>query len=199
MTRNKLAARMPARRVLRLAFVCAAALLAAGLLSACGKTHPADEPVREGLSVKLGGLHYTVFLTRQLNIKNEEDSGYLPGMEEAAPGRGLYGVFLQACNTGDSDADSTDRFSIVDSQGEKFEPTALDQTNPFAYHAGVVPPHNCEPPRGSLAQLGPTSGALLLFNLPLAATENRPLELHIQGGFNAEKGKPDEAVVTLDI
>jgi hypothetical protein len=120
-------------------------------------------------------------------------------MQEAAPGRGLYGVFLQACNTGGSAANATDRFTIVDSQGERFEPTVLDRTNPFAYQGGVVPAHNCEPRRGSLAYLGPTSGAMLLFNLPLAATENRPLELHIQGAFNAEKGKPEERVITLDI
>ena len=47
------------------------------------------------------------------------------------------------------------------------------------------------PARGSLAQQGPTSGAMLLFNLPLAATENRPLQLHI-------RGQQDQAIVTLN-
>ena len=68
----------------------------------------------------------------------------------------------------------------------------LNPTNPFAYHGGPVPADNCMPARGSLAQQGPTSGAMLLFNLPLAATENRPLQLHI-------RGQQDQAIVTLDI
>ena len=49
---------------------------------------------------------------------------------------------------------------------------------------------------GSLAQQGPTSGALVLFNLPLAATENRPLTLRIQGPAGTT---PAQAQVTLDI
>ncbi|MEA2493975.1 MAG: hypothetical protein QOJ29_1886, partial [Thermoleophilaceae bacterium] len=48
-------------------------------------------------------------------------------------------------------------------------------------------------------QQGPTSGALLLFELPLGSTENRPLELHIQGPFDSAQGKPSEATVILDI
>jgi hypothetical protein len=40
---------------------------------------------------------------------------------------------------------------------------------------------------------------MLLFELPLAATENRPLELHIEGPFDATTGKPSEARVILDI
>ena len=32
-----------------------------------------------------------------------------------------------------------------------------------------------------MAQLGPTAGSMLLFQFPLQNTENRPLELEIQG------------------
>lgn len=199
MSRNRLRARMAPRRAYRLVSICTSAVLAAGLLTACGKQHTAGEPVREGLSTPLGGLRYTVFMTRQLNLANEEDKGYVPGTKEAAPGHGWYGVFLQACNQGKRPAAAVDRFTIVDTQGEEFPATALDANNPFAFQGVMVPPENCEPARGSLAQQGPTSGAMLLFNLPLAATENRPLQLHIQGAFNPAKGKPDEAIVTLDI
>ena len=183
------------RRTPNLFVLCFVALVCLGALAGCGKSsNKPGETVREGLSTPLGGLRYTVFLTRQLNLKNEEDSGYLPGMKEAPPGRGLYGVFLQACNKGKNSASATptDEFSIVDSQGETFQATVLNPTNPFAYHGGPVPPDNCMPARGSLAQQGPTSGAMLLFNLPLAATENRPLQLHI-------RGQQTQAIVTLDI
>src|SRR4051795_9605961 len=184
------------RRRTNLLVICAFAALALVVLAGCGKeSNKEGETVREGLSTPLGGLRYTVFLTRQLNLKNEEDSGYLPGYKEAPPGKGLYGVFLEACNTGDKAAIASSHFYIEDTQGNRFQPQALGPKYPFAYRAGTVPPENCEPARGSLAQQGPTSGALLLFQLPLAATENRPLELHIQGPADAATGKASQAAV----
>ena len=191
------------RRRLKSIAVCALAVVSLGVFAGCGKvSNKPGELVPEGLSTPLGGLRYTVFLTRQLNLKNEEDKGYLPGHAEAPPGKGLYGVFLQACNLdtkNEAVAPAASRFYIEDAQGNRFEPQGLAGDNPFAYHGGAVPPQNCEPRRGSLAQQGPTSGALLLFELPLANTENRPLELHIEGPFNPAEGKPSEAAVTLDI
>jgi len=189
-----------ARSRLQLTALCALALLCLGAFAGCGKSgNKPGETVPEGLSTPLGGLRYTVFLTRQLNLANEEDKGYVPGHKEAPPGKGLYGVFLEACNNGKSNAAAASRFYIEDTQGERFEPEGLAEDNPFAYHGGNVSAQNCEPARGSLAQQGPTSGALLLFELPLASTENRPLELHIEGPFDAATGKPSEAKVILDI
>jgi hypothetical protein len=189
-----------ARRRTYIGLICALALVCAGLFAGCGKSsNDPGETVREGLSTPLGGLRYTVFLTRQLNLKNEEDGGYLPGHGEAPPGKGLYGVFLEACNKGKSDATASSHFYIEDTQGNRFEPEGLGTDNPFAYHGGIVTPHQCVPAIGSLAQQGPTSGALLLFELPLGSTENRPLELHIQGPFDSAQGKPSEATVILDI
>jgi hypothetical protein len=190
-----------ARSRLNLIALSALALVCLGVFAGCGKSsNKPGETVREGLSTPLGGLRDTVFLTRQLNVANEEDKGYLPGHKEAPPGKGLYGVFLQACN-GSSTATATaaSRFFIEDTQGNRFEPEGLGADNPFAYHGGAVQPQNCEPARGSLAQQGPTSGAMLLFELPLAATENRPLELHIEGPFDSATVKPAEATVILDI
>jgi hypothetical protein len=189
-----------ARRPLKPIALCALALLCMGVFAGCGKSsNKSGETVREGLSTPLGGLRYTVFMTRQLNLANEEDKGYVPGQAEAPPGKALYGVFLEACNKGDKEAIASSRFFVEDAQGNRFEPLGLAGDNPFAYHGGAVAPKNCEPTIGSLAQQGPTSGALLLFELPLSATENRPLELHIEGPFNPAKGKVDEATVVLDL
>jgi len=190
-----------ARRPLHVSLICALALVCLAAFSGCGKSsNDPGETVREGLSTPLGGLRYTVFLTRQLNLKNEEDSGYLPGHKEAPPGKGLYGVFIEACNKSQDDqAIASDSFYIEDTQGNRFDPEPLPKTNPYAYHGGTVDPENCEPARGSLAQQGPTSGSLLLFELPLAATENRPLELHIEGGYESGSNTRPEATVILDI
>src|SRR5690242_19854447 len=123
---------MAAERFRRIAAALLIAVLAATTLSACGKKHKLGEPIREGLSVPLGGLHYTVFLTRQLNLRLPEDGGYLPGVKEAAPGHGLFAVFLQGCNTGKHDAQAVglDAFSIVDAQGDTFQPVQLSPENP---------------------------------------------------------------------
>jgi hypothetical protein len=166
--------------------------------SACGKHHKAGEPVREGLGTPLDGVRYTVFITRQLNIRGEEDKGYYSG-KEAPPGSALYGVFLEACNDSKRDATAASRFEIHDTQGNVFQPKAVPGENTFAYKGGTLAPGSCIPTRGSLAELGPTSGSMLLFQLPLSATENRPLELVIEGSFDAAAGKPSEARVTLDI
>jgi hypothetical protein len=191
---------MAHRPLYRLAALCALAVVAAGALSACGKqSNKPGETVREGLSTPLGGVRYTVFLTRQLNLRSEEDKGYLPGVQEAPPKKGWYAVFLEACNKSKQEAVASDSFFITDTQGGRFEPTDLPTDNPFAYHGGVVPAENCDPRIGSLAQQGPTSGSVLLFQLPLAATENRPLELHIEGPFNPSEGKRSEATIILDI
>jgi hypothetical protein len=176
------------------------ALLAAAslVLSACGMHHKEGEPVREGLGIGLDGVRYTVFITRQLNLKSAEDIAYYSG-KEAPPGQALYGVFLEACNDGKRSAVASSRFEIHDTQGNVFEPKTLPGENTFAYKGGTLPPGNCIPAHGSLAQLGPTSGSMLLFELPLSAAENRPLELVIQGPFDPAAGKPSEAKVTLDI
>jgi hypothetical protein len=195
--------RLPARMTRRrsdLTLICVLALVCLGVLAGCGKSsNKPGETVREGLSTPLGGLRYTVFLTRQLNLASDEDKGYLPGFKEAAPGRGLYGVFLEACNKSDKAAIASSNFYIEDAQGNQFQPESLPRDNPFAFQGGNVPAKNCEPRRGSLAQQGPTSGAMLLFNLPLADTENRPLTLHIVGPFTSGSNTQQQAKVTLDI
>ena len=55
-------------------------------------------------------------------------------------------------------------------------------TNVFAYRPRPLKKGDCIPAAGSAASTAPTAGALLVFRLPVAATENRPLELYISAG-----------------
>jgi hypothetical protein len=171
-------ARMP-RRLLML--LCLAAL--AGGVAACGNSDVklgVDEPAPEGLAIELGDIDYNVFITRQLNLKVTPDKAYFEG-PEAEPGETLYGVFIQVCNHSGDTQQTADDFKIKDNQGNEFEPEELPEDNAFAYHSGELPPDECFPEAGSVAQLGPTAGTMLLFRLPLANTEYRPLELEVEG------------------
>ena len=158
-----------------------ALLLVAGGLGACGEKGEERDPTREGLELPLRGLEYNVFITRQLNVEIPPDEAYYNG-PEPPKGQSLYGVFIQVCNRSKVARRSAEEFEIVDSQGAKFKPKELPKDNAFAYHPETLNPQQCIPEGGSVAQLGPTAGSLLMFQLPLTVTENRPLELEIKQG-----------------
>jgi hypothetical protein len=184
-------------RIPRAALACLLALGLAFGAAGCQKKHKAGEPLREGLDVLVGGVDFNVFITRQLNIKDPEDSGYYSG-PEAPPGSALYGVFVEVCNHGKHAAQAADTFTIVDTQGNEFKPLELPRDNLFAYRSRRLAPGDCIPTPGSIPATAPTSGSLVLFKLPLTATENRPLELEIDGA-DAATGKPARGRVELDI
>ena len=75
---------------------------------------------------------------------------------------------------------------MTDTAGDVFRPTPVTGTNPFAYHSVMVAPYDQLPLVGSLAADGPTSGAALLFKVPLASFDNRPLVLHIVDPTNPQ-------------
>jgi hypothetical protein len=179
---------MPARMPRRLLMLLCAACLSAGA-AACGNADEepgVDHPAREGLALNLGGVDYNVFITRQLNTRIPPDDAYVEAGTEPDAGETLYGVFLQACNPAKEDGDPAstqpvDAFKIVDNQGNEFEPEELPEDNHFAYHPRELLPQECIPEAGSVAQLGPSAGSMLLFRLPLENTEYRPLELELEG------------------
>ena len=172
-------------------------------LSACASDEELGykEPAREGLAVTVGGIDYNVFITRQLNLRDPEDRAYYAGAE-APPGSTYYGVFIQACNRQEGDdaaADATEHFRVVDSQGNEFAPRELPPGNIFAYRARRLAPEQCIPEAGTIAAGAPAAGALLLFELPLAATENRPLELEITSPATAAGAEHRKGRVELDV
>ncbi len=169
-------------RLRRLTLAACVLAVAAPLgLAACGEEHPGvDEPAREGLALELDGVTYNVFITRQLNIKVPPDDAYFDG-PEPEPGETLYGVFIQVCNNSDEPRETVSEFVVKDNQDNEFEPEELPEDNAFAYSARTLNPDECIPEAGSVAQLGPSAGSMLLFQLPLDATENRPLELEVEG------------------
>jgi hypothetical protein len=171
---------------------CVVALAAPTGLAACGNNEEqgVDEPAREGLAIGMGGIDYTVFITRQLNPDITPDNAYVT--TQAPPGQALYGVFLKACNVSGERREVASEFTVRDNQDNTFHPEPLPDDNHFAYIPQPLDPDECIPRAGSVAQLGPTAASMLLFQLPLENTENRPLELEIEQ--NGEK-----RTFTLDI
>jgi hypothetical protein len=164
----------------RLALALCLLGLAAGV-AACGDEEPGvDAPAREGLALGLDGIDYNVFITRQLNPSIPPDDTYYTGAEPD-PDETLYGVFVQACNNSDQSRETAEDFKVVDNQGNEFEPEQADAGEVIAYEPRELAPEECIPEAGSLAQLGPEAASMLLFRLPVAVTENRPLELEIEG------------------
>lgn len=189
---------MLTRRLARVAS-CAAATCALVVLAACSSGAEEDEAHREGLALPLEGITYNVFITRQLNLRDVEDMGYVRGLPGPPPGSTYYGVFLEACNVSEEPLTTASSFRIVNTAGEEFEPLDIAPENPFSYAPTVLDPDHCVPAEGSLASSGPTAGELLIFEVPLAATENRPLELEIFDGFDVSEGRPNELRFELDI
>jgi hypothetical protein len=101
--------------------------------------------------------------------------------EEPPAGETLYGVFIQVCNNSDEPRETVGEFLVKDNQENSFEPEELPEDNVFAYSPRTLNPDECIPEAGSVAQLGPSAGSMLLFQLPLENTENRPLELEMEG------------------
>jgi hypothetical protein len=159
---------------------CVLAVAATLGLAACGDEEPGvDEPAREGLALELEGVSYNVFITRQLNPRVVPDGAYVS--DEPPPGETFYGVFIQACNNSEEAHQTVENFVVKDNQDNEFEPEELPEDNDFAYSSRMLEPDECIPEAGSVAQLGPTAGSMLLFRFPLETTENRPLELEMEG------------------
>jgi hypothetical protein len=183
------------------AFFCVLAL-AGGVLAGCGENPRENDASREGLPEEVGGIDYNVYITRELNLRDVEDSGYYKG-PEAPPGFALYGVFLVACNPEEA-ADSpnvpaADDFTVIDTQGNRFKPLPTEPGNVFAYKAVPLKHLACIPKQGSLASSGPTNGALLIFKLPLQALENRPLDLEIVSPPDPSTGDRETGRIELDV
>lgn len=159
-----------------------------------GRVVSAEESVREGVEIGLEGVDYNVFLTRQLNPRDPEDNDYYPGPEPPA-NTILLGVFIQACNRGESPAEAASEFKLVDTQGTEIEPLELQSSNIFAYRAARLDPTTCIPNQYSTVRYAPTGGAVLVFPVPIPVGENRPIELEIE----PPSGRGAPAKVELDI
>jgi hypothetical protein len=183
----------------------ALALFGAG----CGNRERATtEAPTEGLWLDVGALDYHIQGSRQLNPGIVPDDKYLSGMPQGVLPAGAketyFGVFVRIENRTGRSHPTADQFQIVDTEGHVFKPLELQtNANPFAYKAATLPPEGTLPSPDSAADFDSTAGALLLFKIPLASYQNRPLELKITAPTDANAGDvadaPPEATLDLDV
>lgn len=185
-------------RRLATGFACALALVAAG----CGNKHDVvTEGETEGIWVDVGGLDYHIQGSRQLNGNQVPDDDFLAGLPEgeAAPAADetWFAVFVRVENKTDAAEPTAEHFEIEDTNGTKYEPIELStEENPFAYEP-IELGENEIVPHPESTQMFNTSGAMLLFKIPLAFYASRPLELIIHAPEGVEG--PPEAKIALDV
>jgi hypothetical protein len=177
----------------------AAALVLAAGLSACGhkESHPTTADT-EGPYVDAGPVSYQVQISRQLNPFATEDRTYLTGVNSPAPkpDEMWFAVFMWAKNETHQNVTTTDSFDIVDTEGNKYYPVAINPAiNPFAWTAQTLRPLGIQPAPDSIASFGPTQGGELLFKLNTSVYSNRPLTLQIFAP--GQQAKPSS--VSLDL
>jgi hypothetical protein len=170
-------------------------------LAACGSAkHPYDATAdNNGFYVKAGGIFYQLQISRELNQYSVEDHQYLVGLPAPTTRPGLkklwYGVFLWARNYGKGTTTTAGSFDIVDTQGNKYLPVALDTSiNQYAWSPQPLQPLGTEPGPNTTASFGPTQGALLLFQLSTTVYDNRPLTLEIH-----PQGTAQTSTISLDL
>lgn len=166
-------------------------LLATGIATgaaACGSEDPAGvggtsivpaEAV-EGEPLELGDLGYNVGITRFLNPFDREDAEYLVGLPEPDPGTGYLGVFMTIENSSDVARPSASNYIVKDTTEAEYE--IVESESPYALEIGAEVPAEGELPlANTTAQTGPNHGALLIFQVDDAVSDNRPLVLEVEG------------------
>ncbi len=173
--------------------------LAAVALGACGNKEKVTlHGDTEGIYVDVGGLKYQVQISRLLNPTDREDSGYLvdlPAGQQLGADENWFAVFMRVENDSDKPAPATNGYSIRDTQGHVYKPIAMGPKNVFAYRAAVLQPKDVLPLPSSPAAESTIQGSMLLFKIPVANFQNRPLVLRIPP---AEGGGPT-GTVDLDV
>jgi hypothetical protein len=196
------------RRATRTVFVSclgALALLGAG----CGnKEEVTTEAPTEGLWLDVGALDYHIQGSRQLNPSLVPDRSYLMGLPQGILPAGAketyFGVFVRVENRTEQPHPSASEFEIVDTEEHVFKPLEMRaESNPFAYQPSTLAPERTIPAPDSAQDFSSTNGALLLFKIPLASYQNRPLELKITAPDDPQAGDPAhapaEATLDLDV
>ncbi len=162
-----------------------AGALSLGVLAGCGEEQTSH--VVEGEPIELGDLHFNVAITRFLNPNDVEDAEYLEGLPAPRAGYDYLAVFMTVENEGDDAVTlpTAEQIEIIDTTEQTYEPVETESL--FALQLGSTLEGGAEAPADdTAARSGPVQGSFILFEIPVAAESNRPLELELLA--DGEKG-----------
>jgi hypothetical protein len=183
------------RRLVTLLLVALVALA----LGACGnKEERVLHGSTEGIYIDVGDLKYQVQISRVLNPNDREDRAYLvdlPADQKLGADENWFAVFMRVENNSDKAAPATDAYSIKDTQGNVYKPVSMGPKNVFAYRPAVLQPEDILPLPSTAAAESTIQGSMVLFKIPVANFQNRPLELQIP----APDGGGETGTVDLDV
>jgi hypothetical protein len=186
---------MSRSRLLPLILLAVAALT----LSACGNKHArVTQAETEGVYLDVGELKYQVQISRLLNPTDREDQGYLvgvPGADQLGAKDSWFAVFVRAENESSSPQPMAEEYVIKDSQGNEFRPVEPGADNVFALRPGELGAGEIYPLLSTPAAESTIQGSMLLYKIPYANLENRPLDLEIVSPTASD----DVGSVELDI
>src|SRR6478736_2997935 len=162
-----------------------AVLVAALVFAGCGDKHEYNLAAEtEGEYVDVGNLVYQVQMSRFLNPGDREDREYLTGLPAGtAPltaDETWFGVWMRVKNYSNDSLERATKMTVVDADGNRFEPIELEPSNVFSYQGGVNTADQVYPLPDTAAASGPIQGSLILFRLPNESLQNRPLRLEIE-------------------
>jgi hypothetical protein len=160
-----------------------AALVAVALAGCGNKRSTVTEATTEGPYIDVGDLKYQVQISRLLNPFSREDRSLLldvPPSQSLASGQQWFGVFLRVQNTTGGPLPMASRYQIVDTQGNVFRPIPVGPRNVFVFRPGSLGGDTVYPLDNTAAADSTTQGALLIFRIPNADLENRPLEFQVR-------------------
>jgi hypothetical protein len=184
--------------MLRRTLAVALALALVPALAACGnKQSKTLRAETEGIYLDLGQLKYQVEISRTLNPADPEDSEYLRGVSERlGPADVWFAVFVRVQNESDKTQTPATQYVITDTQDNQFNPVAIDKaSNVFAYNPVPIAGKALLPNVDAIASQNSIGGELLLFKMPRATLDNRPLELKVTDPADAKT----VGVVNLDV
>jgi hypothetical protein len=173
-------------------------LVLALAVSACGNKEKTTRfGATEGAYLDAGDLKYQVQISRELNPADPEDRGYLIGADEktVTPGETWFGIFMRVQNVTNAQHPAAREFELSDTQGNTWRPIPLPAQNVFAYRPVELPAQSVLPVADSPAAENTIQGSLLLFKIPYANLQNRPLVLKVVDPANPS----DTAEVDLDV
>src|SRR5919197_2857665 len=174
-------------------------VIAALAVGACGdKQEITLHGDTEGTYIDVGGLKYQVQISRLLNPTDREDEGYLvdlPAGQTLGATDQWFAIFMRVENDSDKAARAATAYDIRDTQDNVYRPIEMGPKNVFAYRSAVLQPKDILPLPSSPAAESTIQGSMLLFKIPVANFQNRPLVLEIH---SPNSGQPT-GTVDLDV